>query len=369
MKNPKKITFEGFYGFKNAGDDAFVEVASWGAKKYWNCNNNVFLGAHLPDVINKINTRQIFPTIKGFDRLNLFGHLLNSDYFISAGGSTFSKIPAHSNKALAKIYKRTNKRLQLGAIGVSIGPFENLTDEKNVIKYLESLQFLAVRDSKSFEYLSSLNLPYQPVKAFDLAALLPLVYESSSQSVNIDKTQKNIGISICNYESYVGGDLKQETKRNLFFKELLNLILENTNVHLKVFIINDNPKVGDMKVTQELLEGVDKKRFTILPCSGNVKKTWDQISSCDLMISTRLHASIFACYSKIPFILLEYHRKCSDFLDDVGQDEMFRVYDAEKSPQEVLQTVEQVLNNDYKKPTNVQDTIDRSMLNFTKTIV
>lgn len=368
MKDPKKITFEGFYGFKNAGDDAFVEVASWGAKKYWNCNNNVFLGAHLPKVINKINTHQLLPTIKGFDRVNLFGHLLNSDYFISAGGSTFSKIPAHSNKALANVYKRFDKRIQLGAIGVSVGPFGSVTDEKNVIKYLESLQFLAVRDSKSFKYLSSLNLPYQPVNAFDLAALLPLVYESSSKRLKTDSSQKTIGISICNYESYVGGDVKQETKRNLFFKELLNLILENTNVHLKVFIINDNPKIGDMKVTQELLEGVDKARFTVLPYSGNVKKTWDQISSCDLMISTRLHASIFACYSKVPFILLEYHRKCSDFLDDVGQDEMFRVYDAEKSTKEVMQTIEQVLNNEAKEPTNLEYTIEKSKLNFTKTI-
>jgi len=368
LKNPKKITFEGFYGFKNAGDDAFVEVASWGAKKYWGCTNNVFLGAHLPKVINKINTRQLLPTLKGFDRVNLLGHLLNSDCFISAGGSTFSKIPSHSNKALATTYGRFDRRIQLGAIGVSIGPFENGMDEKNVIKYLQSLQFLAVRDSKSFDYLSSLNLPYQPVNAFDLAALLPLVYKSSSQSFKTNLAQKTIGISICNYESFVGGDLKQEAKRNLFFKELLNLILKHTNVHLKVFIINDNPKIGDAKVTEVLLAGVDEKRFTVLPYSGNVKKTWDQISSCDLMISTRLHASIFACYSKVPFILLEYHRKCSDFLNDVGQDEMFRVYDAEKSPEEVMQTIEYALIGEAKEPTNLQHTIEKSKLNFTKTI-
>ena len=43
-----KITYEGFYGFKNAGDDAFVEVSSWGAQKFWSCTNNVFIGAQLP---------------------------------------------------------------------------------------------------------------------------------------------------------------------------------------------------------------------------------------------------------------------------------------------------------------------------------
>ena len=54
-----KIFFEGFYGFKNAGDDAFVEVSSWGAEKYWNCNDNFFLGASLPETVHKIKTPNI----------------------------------------------------------------------------------------------------------------------------------------------------------------------------------------------------------------------------------------------------------------------------------------------------------------------
>ena len=30
-----KAVFSGYYGHKNTGDDAFVEVAAWGSKKYW----------------------------------------------------------------------------------------------------------------------------------------------------------------------------------------------------------------------------------------------------------------------------------------------------------------------------------------------
>lgn len=29
------ILFTGYYGQMNTGDDAFVQVASWGASKYW----------------------------------------------------------------------------------------------------------------------------------------------------------------------------------------------------------------------------------------------------------------------------------------------------------------------------------------------
>ena len=138
-----KIFFEGFYGFKNAGDDAFVEVSSWGAEKYWKCNDNFFSGASLPETIHKIKTPNIKINAPGFDRITLLKNLKNTDYFISSGGSTFSKLPIHSNKSLASYYKLINNNLKLGAIGVSIGPFKNSQEEKKVIKYLKGLSFLS----------------------------------------------------------------------------------------------------------------------------------------------------------------------------------------------------------------------------------
>ena len=366
MKNPKKITFEGFYGFKNAGDDAFVEVASWGAKKYWNCNNNVFLGAHLPQVINKINTRQLLPTLKGFDRVNLLGHLLTSDCFISAGGSTFSELPIHSNKNLAYNMQRINKNVRLGAIGVSIGPFKTMEDERRIAKYLESLQFLAVRDFSSFEYVSSLNLPYKPINAFDLAALLPLIYRK--KAIKSSSDVKTIGVSICNYESYKNGNLEKERHRNQFFKQLIEILVKKKNIVLKVFIINGNKYTGDEKATSELLKDIPNDKYSIVPYSRNVEKTWNEIANCDLMISTRLHASIFACYASVPFMLFEYHKKCSDFLDDVGQNPRFRLYDAEISIEEARNAAENIINGKYIIPRNIEKTIELSKLNFTKTV-
>ena len=360
-----KIVYEGFYGYKNAGDDAFIEVSSWGAEKYWNCKNNTFLGASLPKTIHKINTRQVFSTIKGFDRINLVSHLTNSDYLISSGGSTFSELPAHSNKALARHYQKINKNLKLGAIGVSIGPFKNSNSEQDIIKYLQSLDFLSVRDHRSFIYVDSLNLPYKPVNAFDLAALLPFVYENEFKpEVQLDK-HPTIGISICNYESYKGGDILKEKNRNTFFKEVIDLIAKHTNAHFKVFIINGNKTFGDHKATNQLIKDIDSNRVTIVPYLSNVQETWNEISSCNLMISTRLHASIFACYAQVPFFLIEYHEKCSDFLSDVGQDESYRVYDAQVSPSSLLQKVNEILGDSYIKPKFINETIELSKKNFT----
>lgn len=238
-----------------------------------------------------------------------------------------------------------------------------------MVKYLQSLSFLSLRDRRSFEYAMSLQLPYTPVDAFDLAALLPSVYQAESLPKQTMRTQKTIGISICNYERYKGGDLSKEKHRNHFFKLVVHELLQQENVLLKVFIINGNEAIGDMEATQELLQGIDANRYTIVPYSRNVETTWRNIETCDFMLSTRLHASIFACYAKVPFVLIEYHRKCSDFLTDVGQADDLRVYDAEKDPKQIAHTILETIQTNYTAPKNISKTIEKSKRNFTKTLM
>ncbi len=132
-----------------------------------------------------------------------------------------------------------------------------------------------------------------------------------------------------------------------------------------MFIINGNKAFGDYKATNQLIKDIDSNRVTIVPYLSNVQETWNEVSSCNLMISTRLHASIFACYAQVPFFLIEYHEKCSDFLSDVGQDESYRVYDAQVSPSSLLQKVDEILEDSYIKPKFINETLELSKKNFT----
>lgn len=285
---------------------------------------------------------------------------------VSAGGSTFGELPILSNKSVAKYFKSINKRLKLGAIGVSVGPFKSSKEEKAVKTYLNSLEFLALRDKRSFNYASSLDLPYKPINAFDLAALLPEIFGNMAQ--NNPGTKETIGISICKYESYTNGDLEKEKKRIAYFKALVEVLEKNTEVNFKVFIFNGHSKMGDWKISQELISNIDPSRVVVIPYLSNIERTWREISSCSMVISTRMHASIFACYAKVPFILLEYHRKCSDFLDDVGQFEKYRLYDAEADLNTVVPIIEEILNGSYQSPKYLDETIALSKRNFTHTV-
>lgn len=303
--------------------------------------------------------------IKGFDRINLFRKLMKSNLFVSAGGSTFSKIPFHSNKAVAAHYKNLCSNLISGAIGVSIGPFSTSREEAQVIKYLNTLDFVATRDTRSYEYLKSLTLPFDPVKAFDLAALLPEIYSLKPKKKQSKKFI--IGVSICNYERFYAGDVKNESRRNKHFKELLEDLGKDSSVFFHVFIINGHATRGDSDATKALLSGIPENKYRIFPYEPRVEKRWKEIADCDFMISTRMHAAIFSCYAGIPFLLYEYHKKCSDFLEDVGHS--YRIYDGDISVAETMDIIETIRKEGYNEPKRLKQTKELAELNFTQTLL
>ncbi|MFA7444679.1 MAG: polysaccharide pyruvyl transferase family protein, partial [Flavobacteriaceae bacterium] len=130
-------------------------------------------------------------------------------------------------------------------------------------------------------------------------------------------------------------------------------------------IFNGNTEIGDEKITNEMTSVLNKTQFEIVPYLGDTFKTWKEIKTCDFMLSTRLHASIFSCYADVPFMLVEYHRKCTDFLNDIGYDNNIRVHDGLKAPKETGLAIENILNGQYKAPANIDDTIIRAKRNFT----
>jgi len=363
----KKILFNGFYGYKNSGDDAFVEIASWGNQHFWgNQEPAFFTGESLPETTTPI--ANVYPDSQNKlrQKISVFNSALDSDYFINAGGSVFSEIRPFSNIAFVNKAGIFNSKLQHGAIGVSIGPFQSSADEKKTQKYLKKLKFLALRDLKSYEYAKSLNLNCEPIKAFDLAALLPECLDEPAETVTASKEEKTIGISICNFERYYNGNLDNEKRRNDFVKDVLQIVSKNQNIHFKFFIFNGNTQIGDEQITLETASSLNQQNVSVVPYSGNVKSVWNEIKQCDFVLSTRLHASIFACYAKVPFMLIEYHRKCSDFLEDVGYENGLRVFDAERSAKSVADDILSILNGKFNIPSNLYQTIERARLNFTE---
>lgn len=293
--------------------------------------------------------------------------LLLIKYLILASGSTIhTELETNNIKYFAVESRNKGSKIKIGGIGVSIGPFKTLRDEKATIEYLKNIDFLAVRDQESFDFASSLDLPYETVNAFDLAALLPEIY-GINKPRSSSSTKKVIGISVCPYESITNtSKIGNEHKRNTKMVELLKILDREENIHFKFFVINGNARVGDQKLTKETIAKVLPQSYEIIPYKKNTRIVWDEIATCDFLISTRLHAAVFACFSSTPFMLNEYHRKCSDFLENIKYEEKYRMFDSEYEPREKAKSIIEILNDKstYNYPTKTDEMKKRSELNF-----
>lgn len=360
--------FTGFYGQKNAGDDAFVEVTAWGADKYWNTKKIRFLAksGNLPTTPY---------TLKGFPlsvpkSYNFQTKLLlkKTKCLVSAGGSTIHrKLDKNSSKYCALRLKELGHDIKVGGIGVSIGPFKSKSDEIAVNEYLKKIDFLVLRDQHSYDYAMSVNLPYLPINSFDLAALLPEVYNYNYLKKK-RTIKKIIGVSVCQYESLNNVvKIENEHYRNYKTIELLKCLDSREDIDFKFYIINGNDRIGDIRITNYIIGEVKPKNFEIINYNKNTQETWKSIANCDFMISTRLHGAIFACFSKTPFVLNEYHRKCGDFLDTVGYHRAYRLYNSEYDPSSKANQILDIINNpnEYIPPTRVDEMIELARLNFT----
>jgi polysaccharide pyruvyl transferase WcaK-like protein len=364
-----KAIFSGYYGAKNSGDDAFVEVSAWGSRKYWNSTEQLFFAAELPTILTPADHYFAHKNYLSFARAAK--DIMLSDVFVSAGGSTFhSALKKTDLRTYAKLKKKLGMKGQTGAIGISLGPFVNAAAEKNTQEYLKTLDFLALRDDVSHKLALTYDLPYEPVRAFDLAALLPEIYHFNPDK-NADKKEFVIGISVCQYESYTNGDLNRERKRNQFIENVIKNLKKYHNIKFRFFVFNGNSMKGDHKLTMETIGNLNTDNtlnFEVVPYNLLVKDTFEKIAECDAVISTRLHASIFACYSNTPFFLLEYHRKCTDFLNDVGQPEKYRVFDGDAEVESIVAEIEKIVfNKEITAPQYIRETTERARLNFTAT--
>ena len=328
------ILFSGYYGYQNTGDDSFIEVLSWGAENYWKFDKSIFNVNNVPVIQTKNVLFNVMPKIKGLNIIYKGYSIIKSKNIVLGGGSLFSNGIAfldETNLIYLKNYLCKNQ--QIGAIGVSIGPYKSIAIEKKYIDLFKKFKFLTLRDKESFDIASSYNLPFKPLLTFDLAALLPKLYGNNYINPN-PKPNKVLGISVCNYESYIkGGNLKKENDRNTYFLKLIIRVCHyfDKNIKINFYVFNGNNKIGDYALTNFYIYELNKIGFfniKLYNYNSNVKTVWESIRYNDVFIATRLHASIFSYFNNIPFFLIEYHRKCTEFLNTINYPTEQRIYES-----------------------------------------
>lgn len=346
------IMFDGYYGYQNIGDDVFCLVADWIANECWKFNNIYFNGENIPKLYSNSRKNQSTKMNRKIKKLSILMTLLKSSHIVYAGGSNFHTALAGLGD-LRNFYKSSTKfSKKLYALGVSIGPFNTERDYESIKNYLNNFTYISLRDKRSYEIAKKMNLQGVYKQGFDIASLLPIVGKKYYNE-NIDNNKKDnfiVGISLCHCERYSGKDINKEIQREEVMKLLIDKMIEKyKQITLKFFVFNNNKINGDNEITIEFVNLFKSKcKVELINYTKDTLWFWNEMKKCNLFVGIRLHSAIMSYMADIPFVLFEYHEKCTEFLNSIGYSQENRVNIQDFNADEYLSVVDKLIKHDYK---------------------
>lgn len=181
------------------------------------------------------------------------------------------------------------------AIGVSIGPVAK-KDEGKLAAILRDIDCFGARDKSSLMFAKrhGLNQVY-------------LTYDLALGYLGGGKTDAGTKVGIALHGERYRGRLKSK---------ILDLISGRQEF---VLISLDRENSAWVKEIHDDIMSCNKNaRISVKSYNGFVDEILGIVLECDVFITSKLHGGISAYALNIPFILEEYHPKCTDFLHDIG---------------------------------------------------
>lgn len=362
--------FDGYYGMQNIGDDVFCVISAWGAKHYWQAQCLRFAATTLPVMpgsIGPLSPQAIFngkPLLGGYLR-SLLTLLYRSVYaarssvIVYAGGSTLLDMPM-AKRLLQGVANFLAKPLV--GIGLSIGPFKTEQARQDIINFLQQFSFLTLRDRASLAEAQKMSLPYTPIRTFDLAGLLPSVY-GSFQRGSVDSERLMLGVGL-GYNSRRLRTPETVLKEQRLTETLIRLA-KKTRIQLRFCVFNGHPVYGDLDLAQQMTAAL--KPFCpveIVPYTNDPGQMWRKVAECRAFLAERLHSAIFAYMAQTPLAIIEYHRKCTDFAQDIALPELYRFPGGGPEPESAAEILANLLLTPQLAQMPVEEAQQQAKLNF-----
>lgn len=324
-KNKKRVvTIKGAYGDANVGDDLLLEMVI------------DLLKQEDPQYEIKIvckKEKYLTEMYNDAEFLSLAASKFEkSDIYILGGGTQFfsfvnsnkknnfiTKLTLYTKTILREpmlIYRFLKSKFKRNAdyslkiaLGIGIGPFETLTDELPVKKQLEEYNKIFCRDRLSKGYLEK----WQVEDYFFGADLCLTDLFRKKYKLNHHRdtnTSLKIGIVLRSWShSEVG---------NIINDKILNWLSTQNFGKVTIFLFSkDKDKDLITKITG--LKNVQVEKLIIWhPFDYKFEEFYSLLNECDILLTSRYHAAIFATNLNIPTICLGIDPKLKALCDEVN---------------------------------------------------
>jgi polysaccharide pyruvyl transferase WcaK-like protein len=307
----------GYFGQKNAGDDAFLRISEWAVRRV--CGATIVMASMpAPPPWGGI-VPLWFPDAKpGIWRFkDAFESALcwRAQNVVFAGGSNL-----HSSDMLRRFVQLV-RRAGSGphfAVGIGVGPFRDSAAERLCGELLDTLSFVGCRDTQSYDRARAVAPGARVELTADIAPLLPIVAAAGGRAPG---ARRGLGIVLCPYERVHGGDIGREQQRLDAVASVVSSAARRDAIDEIVLVdMNSHPVKGDV-VMHDVLEA----QLATLPVTvRRVRYAEDPIATLDVIaglrsiVTMRLHGAVFAYCAGTPAVVLAYHEKCYGWAASVG---------------------------------------------------
>ena len=318
-----KIFLIGHYGGQNTGDDAMLlacvkQLSQMGARiKYITRTGEAvpFLSVYDSAFPLSRNVRDVLNCVVWADWLVLGGGTHFHDDYMP------KRLLRHyrymlSIAAVCAVAKKLGKRVAW--IGMGLGPFQSSIGRKIFAIALRFVDHISVRDKRSLEELKNYSCMASVTKSFDLSAIL---LSNDRIGVQSDKHSSSVlGVSptlLHGSEARVGVSSETFWK---FVAESIAHYFKNENTLIRIFEFRGGHRESDRSLCLTFADSVKNggiKRVEYIPYSANPLTTLSLISECSWFIASRYHSAMFAYLTGRPTLILPYHRKLVDLVDEV----------------------------------------------------
>jgi polysaccharide pyruvyl transferase WcaK-like protein len=328
MERDLRVSFTGYYGMRNFGDDLFGAICTAAAPRFWGARPRV-VGPAIDGVSSHYTMPAWYPPAT-YGATNVVGQasrfysflraVRDTDVLVMGGGSVITGHGSFRRPLMLSAQRRG--RLQLAAVGVSIGPFGDKAAQDSAAAFMRHFSYIAVRDRRSYELAGKMGVADRVHHGRDLAGLLPLLLpDSKRQPLPGPGEPLRIGIAPCRYSARANYPTPEPAALQASLIESLMRLNNRYRVQPEIFSLNDHPEHGDVKLSEALQQGLSahgiSAQLTRYRRSDPIA-TARAIATCDAFVSTRLHGAIVAYMLGVPFLIVDYHPKCVDFADDIG---------------------------------------------------
>lgn len=317
-----RVQLYGYYGHRNIGDDALLLAAATGLVRECGATSVSFSGK-MPPILSNIPARNFAPRhdFPGATRLHRWREavgLRRADCVVLGGGSILRSRPTldELERKISVVKQRGGRAV---GIGVSVGPFLDKSSQLSFVRLAKKLDFLGVRDATSLERVKQLEPDTNVKLTGDLAPLLRDEFQENTPPATIP-TPGILGISIVQEQSRAHDAVPSEEITQSVIRLVEDRCFPEFFSGVRLFSCNDDQRYpNDTQLNRRLGEALSSHTHVEqVAYSGNTLGFIERFTGLSLMLSTRLHASIFAALMNVPLLVVSYAEKCRAWANFMG---------------------------------------------------